>query len=118
MSDTTDCSTVASTVELLVDRECQQVANVPDGQGGTVTLAYKANPVPENPHCMHSYQEYESIDDCNAGKVLADGSPSLTLPALLGTGNTDAKKNANCAQDSSGSNSLQTLCLEAPLAPE
>ena len=102
-SDTDDCSTVTETVELAVDRNCQSQAGVPDGNGGTATLAYKATPVPGNPHCLYSYQEFLSLDDCSAGKSIAAGAASLTLPGLVGKGNSDGKKDSNCQKDEANS---------------
>ena len=55
ISDTGDCTTVTSTVALTIDRDCQKLDNVPSYDGTPFTLAYKALPVPPDPHCMHSY---------------------------------------------------------------
>ena len=97
LSDKDDCSTVTSTVALTVDRDCQKVDNVQSHAGTPFTLAYKALPVPANPHCMHSYQEYVSLEDCNQDKpIAATETAALTLPDLVGRGNTDAKRNNNC----------------------
>lgn len=99
-------------VMLKVDGQCNEVQYI-DG----TTVAYKATPIPPDPQCLSTYEEFESETACKAGSIsLPANDAKVTFPFLMGgSENEPNRKHFNCHRK--GENSRRTMCITDPYSP-
>jgi hypothetical protein len=78
-------------------------------------LAYKAEPIPPDPICLHTYEEFASLADCEAGAAAVTDPAAQSLPDLVGEAKAEFK-HKSCAV--SGANSFKTMCNDGSYAPD
>lgn len=75
--------------------------------GETLTLYYKANPVPLPPTCFDTYNEYEDEESCIFGIPIPEGDAKLAFPGYVGEANKVNHVHNTCVDNSPDSKRIQ-----------